>query len=104
MTDVTAVPEDPARDPNFREPQIDQLRSQKDEDLERYRKDIEKRFRQINDEFDQSMILQWNDKAAIACRRFVIIKCGFFDDSEATYATLTFYNLKFALHLFNIFF
>ena len=58
MTDVIAVPEDPARDPNFREPQIDQLRSQKDEDLERYRKDIEKRFRQINDEFDQSMILQ----------------------------------------------
>jgi dynein light intermediate chain 2 len=57
VTDVNAVPEDPARDPTFREPQIDQLRGQKDEDLERYRKDIEKRFRQINDEFDQSMIL-----------------------------------------------
>ena len=51
------MPEDPARDPSFREPQIDQLRCQKDEDLERYRKDIEKRFKNLNDEFDQSMIL-----------------------------------------------
>ena len=43
--------------------QIDQLRSQKDEDLERYRKDIERRSRQLwgNDEyFDQSHKYNWS--------------------------------------------
>jgi hypothetical protein len=52
----SAVPEDPAKDTNFREPQIDQLRSQKDEDLERYRKDIERRAKQwgADEYFDQS--------------------------------------------------
>ena len=48
----TALAEDPAKDPNFREPDIDKLRTQKDEDLERYRKEIERRS--VNDDFDQS--------------------------------------------------
>ena len=47
--------EDPAKDMNFREPEIDKLRAQKDEDLERYRKDIERRARQWGDDFEQSM-------------------------------------------------
>ncbi|TRY77427.1 hypothetical protein TCAL_06882 [Tigriopus californicus] len=51
VNEGTALPDDPAKDPNFREPEIDQLRSQKDEDLERYRKDIEKRAKQMGDEF-----------------------------------------------------
>lgn len=55
ITEATALPEDPAKDPNFREPLIDQLRAQKDEDLERYRKEIERRSRQWGDEFDQSI-------------------------------------------------
>ncbi len=32
----TALGDDPAKDQNFREPEIDKLRAQKDEDLERY--------------------------------------------------------------------
>ena len=48
----TALGEDPALDINFREPEIDQLRRQKDEDLERYRKDIERRAKQWGDDFD----------------------------------------------------
>ena len=48
----SALGEDPALDINFREPEIDQLRRQKDEDLERYRKDIERRARQWGDDFD----------------------------------------------------
>ncbi len=51
----SALGEDPAKDPNFREPEIDKLRAQKDEDLERYRKDMERRARQWADEFDQSV-------------------------------------------------
>ncbi len=55
MDEHSALPEDPAKDPNFREPQVDQLRAQKDEDLERYRKDMERRSKQRWDEyFDQS--------------------------------------------------
>ena len=49
------MPEDPAKDPNFEEPMIDQVRAQKDEDLERYRREIERRNRQWGDYFDQSV-------------------------------------------------
>ena len=55
MDERTALGEDPGQDPNFREPEIDKLRRQKDEDLERYRKDIERRAKQWGDDFDQSV-------------------------------------------------
>ena len=55
VTERTALPEDPAKDPNFEEPMIDQVRAQKDEDLERYRRDLERRSRQWGDYFDQSV-------------------------------------------------
>ena len=47
--------------------QIDQLRSQKDEDLERYRKDIERRSRINSDHeyFDQSHKYNWHQPADI---------------------------------------
>jgi len=35
--------EDPAKDINFKEPEVDMLRSQKDDDLERYRREVERR-------------------------------------------------------------
>jgi len=37
------MPEDPAKDPNFKEPTIDTLRLQKDEELEKFRKERERR-------------------------------------------------------------
>ena len=55
VSERTALPEDPAKDPNFEEPMIDQVRAQKDEDLERYRREIERRNRQWGDYFDQSV-------------------------------------------------
>lgn len=55
MNELSAVPEDPVRDPTFNEPQIDNLRSQKDDDLARYRIDIDKKFKQFGEDFDQSM-------------------------------------------------
>ena len=58
VTERTALPEDPAKDPNFEEPMIDQVRAQKDEDLERYRREIERRSRQWGDYFDQSVKYQ----------------------------------------------
>lgn len=42
--------EDPARDPAFREPEVDMLRGQKDEDLARYRRDADIRLRSWGDE------------------------------------------------------
>eukprot|EP00095_Tigriopus_kingsejongensis_P007133 maker-scaffold687_size111633-snap-gene-0.25 protein:Tk07133 transcript:maker-scaffold687_size111633-snap-gene-0.25-mRNA-1 annotation:"cytoplasmic dynein 2 light intermediate chain 1" len=47
----TALPDDPGKDLHFREPEIDQLRQQKDEDLERYRKEIEKKAKQSGEDF-----------------------------------------------------
>ncbi|XP_049808098.1 cytoplasmic dynein 2 light intermediate chain 1 isoform X2 [Schistocerca nitens] len=41
--ETNAIPDDPAKDLNFREPLIDSLRAQKDEELERYRQEAEKR-------------------------------------------------------------
>ena len=55
VTERTALPEDPAKDPNFEEPIIDQVRAQKDEDLERYRRELERKNRQWGDYFDQSV-------------------------------------------------
>jgi len=40
--------EDPARDINFKEAEIDMLRSQKDDDLERYRRDVERRAKHFD--------------------------------------------------------
>ena len=49
--------EDPAKDPNFREAEVDMLRLQKDEDLERYRRESERRQRSWGDiDMDASMI------------------------------------------------
>ncbi|XP_037071926.1 cytoplasmic dynein 2 light intermediate chain 1-like [Pollicipes pollicipes] len=39
------LPEDPAKDLNFRESEIDQLRAQKDQELERLRRELERRRR-----------------------------------------------------------
>ncbi|XP_069986955.1 cytoplasmic dynein 2 light intermediate chain 1 isoform X2 [Penaeus vannamei] len=36
----SVLPEDPGRDPNYREPDVDNLRAQKDEDLERVRREV----------------------------------------------------------------
>ncbi|XP_069686757.1 cytoplasmic dynein 2 light intermediate chain 1 [Periplaneta americana] len=48
-TEKTVMPEDPAKDLNFREPIIDSLRAQKDDELERYRQEAERRRRFHND-------------------------------------------------------
>ncbi|XP_043243205.1 cytoplasmic dynein 2 light intermediate chain 1-like [Amphibalanus amphitrite] len=40
-----ALPDDPAKDMSYREPEIDQLRSQKDQELERLRRELERRRR-----------------------------------------------------------
>jgi len=41
--------DDPAKDPNFKEAEVDMLRGQKDEDLERYRREAERRQRSWGD-------------------------------------------------------
>ena len=43
---------DPARDPAFQEPEVDMLRLQKDEELERYRREVERRGRNWNTDID----------------------------------------------------
>ena len=48
-TPTLTMSEDPARDPMFREAEVDMLRTQKDEDLERYRREVERRGRSWND-------------------------------------------------------
>lgn len=51
----TSLPADPSKDSTFGEKEIDQLRAQKDEELERYMKKSEERSRQrMEDDFDQS--------------------------------------------------
>ena len=55
VTERTALPEDPCKDLNFSEPMIDELRAQKDEELERYRRETEQRNRHWGDYFDQSV-------------------------------------------------
>ena len=55
VDEQTALPADPAKDGNFKEPSIDELRAQKDEDLERYRKDMERRARHWGDDFEASL-------------------------------------------------
>ena len=44
-TETLTMSEDPAKDINFREAEVDMLRTQKDEDLERYRREVERRGR-----------------------------------------------------------
>ena len=48
-TSTLTMSEDPAKDPNFREAEVDMLRTQKDEDLDRYRREVERRGRSWND-------------------------------------------------------
>ena len=49
--------EDPAKDPNFKEAEVDMLRLQKDEDLERYRRESERKQRSWGDiDMDASLI------------------------------------------------
>lgn len=55
IDEKSAIIDDPGKDLAFLEPLIDQLRAQKNEDLDRYRKDLEKRHRQWGDEFDSSL-------------------------------------------------
>ena len=55
VTERTALPEDPCKDLNFREPLIDELKAQKDEELDRYRREVEQKNRQWGDYFDQSV-------------------------------------------------
>jgi len=55
VTSQSALPEDPCKDLNFKEPLIDELRIQRDEELERYRRDIKQRSKQWGDYFDQSV-------------------------------------------------
>ncbi|PSN53731.1 Cytoplasmic dynein 2 light intermediate chain 1 [Blattella germanica] len=45
----SAMPDDPAKDMNFQEPVIDSLRTQKDDELERYRQEAERRRQFLND-------------------------------------------------------
>lgn len=42
------LPVDPGRDPNFKEPLIDNLRAQKDEELERYKREVSLRKNDLN--------------------------------------------------------
>ena len=55
VNEVSSIPEDPVRDPFFSEPQIDNLRSQKDDDLARYKMDIDKRFIHLGEDFEQEL-------------------------------------------------
>lgn len=47
--ETLTMSEDPAKDPHFKEAEVDMLRLQKDEDLDRYRRDVERRQRSWND-------------------------------------------------------
>jgi len=47
--EALTMSEDPAKDPHFKEAEVDMLRLQKDEDLDRYRRDVERRQRSWND-------------------------------------------------------
>jgi dynein light intermediate chain 2 len=48
-SEKSVMPEDPAKDHNFREPIIDNLRAQKDDEMERYRQVAERRHHLQND-------------------------------------------------------
>ncbi|XP_070576564.1 cytoplasmic dynein 2 light intermediate chain 1-like [Ptychodera flava] len=43
----TSVAEDPAKDPQYTEPAVDNIRAQKDEELERYRRQSERKVREM---------------------------------------------------------
>jgi len=47
--ETLTMSEDPAKDQHFKEAEVDMLRLQKDEDLDRYRRDVERRQRSWND-------------------------------------------------------
>ncbi|KAF4517361.1 hypothetical protein B566_EDAN014162 [Ephemera danica] len=42
-TETAEFPDDPGKDPNYAEPEIDKLRAQKEEELEKYRQEISRR-------------------------------------------------------------
>nr|CAD7425879.1 unnamed protein product [Timema monikensis] len=49
VSEKSVMPEDPAKDMNFIEPTIDFLRSQKDDELERYRQEAERKQKYFSD-------------------------------------------------------
>ncbi|KAK3584581.1 hypothetical protein CHS0354_040283 [Potamilus streckersoni] len=53
--DNAALVEDPAKDPQYAEPAIDNLRTQKDEELERYRKMSERRAKKAQGDYQDIM-------------------------------------------------
>jgi hypothetical protein len=57
ITEENALAADPSKDPHFREDRIDKMRVQKDDELERYRRTIERTANRqwAADGFDQSL-------------------------------------------------
>ena len=56
ISQETALPADPAKDTNFKEDRVDKLRAQKDDELERYRRTVERTSnRHGSSYFDQSL-------------------------------------------------
>ena len=55
ISQETALPADPAKDANFKEDRVDKLRAQKDDELERYRRTVERTQNRHQSYFDQSM-------------------------------------------------
>ena len=55
MNQDSALPPNPAKDPNFKEDRIDKLRTQKDDELDRYRRTMERTAIRQGDFLDQSL-------------------------------------------------
>ena len=55
ISEKSALPADPSRDANFKEDRIDKLRAQKDEELDRYRRTLERASARQWNAFDQSL-------------------------------------------------
>ena len=55
ISEQNALPNDPAKDANFKEDRIDKLRVQKDEELDRYRRTLERASARQWNNFDQSL-------------------------------------------------
>ena len=55
ISEQNALPADPAKDVNFKEDRIDKLRAQKDEELDRYRRTLERASARQWNNFDQSL-------------------------------------------------
>lgn len=51
-----AMVEDPAKDPQYKEPAIDSIRAQKDEELERYRRLSERRAKEARNRYNEGQV------------------------------------------------